>query len=83
MGFVLGDVENGQIHSAFCSFLQFVHEGKLSGGEDDSDILLDVAVEPFEEVVEYPLLAALEGEHICIFNHKEELLSPSFLELFV
>lgn len=80
---VFGNVEYGQIHSAPRPLLQLVHEGELPGHEYHRDVLLDVAVEPLEEVVEHPLLPALEGQHVSVFDDQQQLLLPSFLELFV
>jgi hypothetical protein len=83
VGFVLGDVYDGQIHTASRPLLQFIHERQLSSHENHCNILFDIAIEPFEEVVENSLLSALESQYICIFNHQKQLFFPIFFELFV
>ena len=83
MRLVFRDEEDRQIHSAFRSLLQLIHKCEFPRYEYYCDILFDIAVEPLEEVVEHPLLPALERQHICVFDDKQQLLLPSFLELFV
>ncbi len=69
--FVLRNIQYWQIHSAFRPLLQFIYKCEFSCYEYYSDKLLDVTVEPFEEVVEDPLLPTLESQHICIFDDQQ------------
>lgn len=66
--FIFGDVKYWQIHSTLRPLLQFIHKRHFSCYEYNSDILLNIAIEPFEEVVKNSLLPTLEGQHICVFD---------------
>jgi hypothetical protein len=80
----LGQVDNGQIHPALDALLQLIDEGNVLGEYDDVDILLDICVvEPFENVIEYPLPADLPRHHFGVFDDQDQLLPPQLLELLV
>jgi hypothetical protein len=78
-----GKVNDGKVHSAFYSFLKQIKEGYFPGCDDDCYILFDIGVvEPFEDIVEYALLALLRPEDLGILNNEDEF-ALHLLELFI
>jgi hypothetical protein len=80
----LRKVNDGQVHPAPDPLLQLVEKGDVPGEDEEGYVLLDVsAVEPFEDVVEYPLLPMLTRQQLCVFYNQYELFSLEALKLLV